>query len=213
MDEFNKNWNREKINENIFLYKNGINENKKLIIAFCGNMMRLMMPTYIFLGYIERNSCDILLLRDPTRQHYVNGVTEIATSIDSLSDWIINFQENRGYVNKIFFGTSSGGLISLALGLKNNNMAIAICPESPMIKLAYKDYFIKMNEDAQNKATLKVFLGKGYDRDVKAAGELMDILPQVQITADEKCNVHYYLFDLFLRYKLKNFISHEVLAL
>ena len=102
LDEFNKKWSREKIKENIFLYKNSKNENENLLIAFCGNMMRLMMPTYIFLGHIERDCCDILLLRDPTMRHYVNGIKETSMSIDSLSDWINSFSENKGYKRKVF---------------------------------------------------------------------------------------------------------------
>ena len=212
---YDLNWERHSVSENVFLYKTPKRASKNLIVGFCGNQMRLMMPTYQFLGELESNLADMILIRDTRRLHYVKGVIGIADDIPSLCQWLKDYCAENGYSNVISFGTSSGGLMAITSALMNQwKKAIAICPESPHNQEELKKYLSKFghNPQANNASTtsVEVCFGNLKERDINSANDLKQLLPFVNLHPDPECSTHILLFDILLRGQLKNFFTEMI---
>ena len=203
-------WERHSVSENVFLYKTSKRVSKNLIVGFCGNQMRLMMPTYQFLGDLDTNVADMILIRDTRRLHYVKGVIGIANDIPSLCQWLKDYCAENGYSNVISFGTSSGGLMAITSALLNQwQKAIAICPESPHNQEEIKKYLLKFSHTPQannaSKTSVEVCFGNPKERDRNSANDIKQLLPFVNLHPDPQCNTHILLFDILLRGQLKDF--------
>lgn len=208
-------WERHSVSENVFLYKTSKRVSKNLIVGFCGNQMRLMMPTYQFLGDLDSNVADMILIRDTRRLHYVKGVIGIANDIPSLCQWLKDYCAENGYSNVISFGTSSGGLMAITSALTNQwKKAIAICPESPHNQEELKKYLSKFDHNPQENNTsttsVEVCFGNLKERDVNSANDLKQLLPFVNLHPDPECSTHILLFDILLRGQLKNFFTEMI---
>ena len=208
-------WERHSVSENVFLYKTSKRVSKNLIVGFCGNQMRLMMPTYQFLGDLDTNVADMILIRDTRRLHYVKGVIGIADNIPSLCQWLKDYCAENGYSNVISFGTSSGGLMAITSALLNQwQKAIAICPESPHNQEEIKKYLLKFSHTPQansaSRTSVEVCFGNPKERDRNSANDIKQLLPFVNLHPDPQCNTHILLFDILLRGQLKNFFRKMI---
>jgi hypothetical protein len=88
-----------------------------LIIAFCGNAFRLMMPISHFLQMIDEDRYDVLILSDIQRRHFDAGVAGFANSLLEMLTRLKSFVDARAYRRLIAYGTSMGGLPALRAGL------------------------------------------------------------------------------------------------
>lgn len=213
--KYDLNWERRSVTENVFLYKTSKRVSKNLLVGFCGNQMRLMMPTYQFLGELDSNVADMILIRDTRRLHYVKGVIGVADDITSLCQWLKRYCEENAYGNVISFGTSSGGLMAIAVALLNQwKKAIAICPESPNNQEEIKKYLLefsnKHQENSLSKTSVEVCFGNFRERDRNSASDLKQILPFINLHPDQECSTHILLFDILLRGQLKNFFRKMI---
>jgi hypothetical protein len=134
---------RHKISSNVFFY-NSVNINKKILICFCGNANRLMMPIPAFLQYIDERIYDVLVLVDPSKLCYHSGIPDfgftLEESINNLSDII----STKKYEQITTFGTSGGGCASLYVGAYlNAKKAISVGACHP---LDYEDTKLRLSE-------------------------------------------------------------------
>jgi hypothetical protein len=134
---------RHKISSNVFFY-NSVNINKKILICFCGNANRLMMPIPAFLQYIDEKIYDVLVLVDPSKLCYHSGIPDfgftLEESINNLSDII----STKKYEQITTFGTSGGGCASLYVGAYlNAKKAISVGACHP---LDYEDTKLRLSE-------------------------------------------------------------------
>ena len=130
---------RHKISTNVFFY-NSDNINKKILICFCGNANRLMMPVAVFLQYIDEKIYDVLVLMDPSKLGYHSGIPDfgftLKESVNKLSDII----SEKKYEQVYTFGTSGGGCASLYIGAYlNAKKAISVGGRHPLDYLDYKN--------------------------------------------------------------------------
>jgi hypothetical protein len=88
-----------------------------LIIAFCGNAFRLMMPISHFLQMMQDDRYDVLVLTDVQRRHFDAGVAGYANSLLEMLTRLKAFVEARPYRRVITYGTSMGGFPALRAGL------------------------------------------------------------------------------------------------
>lgn len=89
------------------LYSTPNSSRERLIVAFTGAAMRLMMPLPIFMQALPRNT-DLLILYDPQNNHYRSGIWDGNTTISLLSS--IFQRMFSAYKETISLGTSIGGL-------------------------------------------------------------------------------------------------------
>ena len=106
---------RLKISENVFYYKSG-NKNKSLLICFCGKGHRLMMPTPVFLQYINNEIYDVLILRDPSGLCFHSGIPEFGFNLEESIRKLSSLASPGNYQQISTFGTSGGGCASLYVG-------------------------------------------------------------------------------------------------
>ena len=130
---------RHKISTNVFFY-NSDNINKKILICFCGNANRLMMPIAAFLQYIDEKIYDVLVLMDPSKLCYHSGIPDfgftLKESVNKLSDII----SEKKYEQVYTFGTSGGGCASLYIGAYlNAKKAISVGGRHPLDYLDFKN--------------------------------------------------------------------------
>jgi hypothetical protein len=89
------------------LYSSGGSSRQRLIVAFTGAAMRLMMPLPIFMQALPQNT-DLLILYDPKKNHYRSGIWDGNATI---SDFASLFPRLFGlYSDTVALGTSIGGL-------------------------------------------------------------------------------------------------------
>jgi len=90
---------------------------KKLIVAFCGARNRLDMPMPAVLQSLPAREVDIVVLRDRTRQHYLNGIGGYAPDFQELAAAIARDVRPQKYSDVYAYGTSMGGFAAIRFGL------------------------------------------------------------------------------------------------
>ena len=132
-----QNWRRERLSQCIRLYtsQNTDTNNKNLIVGFAGHMFRLMMPMWTFLSHINLTENDLLLLWDPARKHYSEGIPELADDFPSLLQSLNKIVSKLKYRHIVSFGTSAGGLPALCAGLANGwDSTVSVNATYPLTK-------------------------------------------------------------------------------
>jgi hypothetical protein len=110
---------RQPLAPHIDLYRDPFvpSERKQLIFAFCGAANRLMMPISCVLQYLPANACDLVLLRDPAKLHYIYGIPPFADSLAALALRLASDFAAEPYRRIVCYGTSMGGFVALQSGL------------------------------------------------------------------------------------------------
>jgi hypothetical protein len=104
---------------NIYLYRDPsvASEWKRLIVGFCGNANRLMLPIACVLQHLPADLCDLMVLRAPTWSHYAKGIPPYAGSMPELISRITADVGAESYWRRYCYGTSMGGFAALRYGL------------------------------------------------------------------------------------------------
>lgn len=92
-------------------------ERKRLIVSFCGAGNRLMMATSCVLQYLPSDLCDVVVLRDTTRQHYFKGIPAYANNLPDLIRRIADDTGAEAYERRYCYGTCMGGFPALRGGI------------------------------------------------------------------------------------------------
>ncbi len=110
---------RTELSEHIDLYSDPAYQRaeKRLVIAFCGHVNRLMMPLHRMLQCLPSQLFDLVLLMDSNRVHFQNGVPPVAGSLLELVDWLTSRPALRGHKATLCYGTSGGAFAALRAGI------------------------------------------------------------------------------------------------
>jgi hypothetical protein len=90
---------------------------KALVIGFCGNADRLMMPIGCVLQFLPSRRFDVVVLRDTQHAHYLNGVGDYAPTLNGLAERLKADFKPKKYAKVYCFGTSMGGFGALRCGV------------------------------------------------------------------------------------------------
>jgi hypothetical protein len=90
---------------------------KRLLVACSGISNRLMLPIVSFLQHLPSRKLDIVLLRDRSRSHYLNGIPGYAASLPETAARLRKQLRPERYQGLLCYGTSTGGFPALRLGL------------------------------------------------------------------------------------------------
>jgi hypothetical protein len=90
---------------------------KTLLIGFCGNANRLMLPIPVFLQFVPEDGYDVLILRDPSRTGYLRGVPGFGGDLVKVAEAIRANVHIGSYREVRCVGTSGGGATALYTGL------------------------------------------------------------------------------------------------
>lgn len=109
---------RELISRNVALYttRKEPNAPRDLLLAFCGLADRLQVPVSVVLQHLDGGRFDVLLLRDPSKRIYLQGVPEYAPDLRLVAERIRRDVDLAGYRSLRSIGTSGGGWASFTVG-------------------------------------------------------------------------------------------------
>jgi hypothetical protein len=131
---------RRMIGDHITLYS-APTQSKALAIGFSGKAGRLFMPTPLVLQYFSVGSCDLLIIRDPERIGFVNGVPGYAASVEDLPEKLGSDVDFDKYPEIRTLGTSGGSVAALILGARlNAPHAVSFSGHLPSVSPRYGTY-------------------------------------------------------------------------
>jgi hypothetical protein len=107
---------RERLCENVMIFRGNSGpqpQPRRLLVGFCGNALRLMIPTPTFLQRIRARDFDVMLLRTHLRGYYLDGVPGYSTDLPSTCRNIMRDADIGQYASVHCLGTSMGGVPTL----------------------------------------------------------------------------------------------------
>lgn len=206
---------------NVQLYRAaGPRIGKSLLVCFCGNVNRLMVPIPVLLQFIPETMFDVVIVKDPSRQGYIHGVPGFADSLAAAVDAIGTRINLAAYADIRCIGTSGGGSAALYAGLLlGASRAISVCgrhrslpnraagePDGETFTgFEFDDMVRDRIEDAATR--LLLVFGQKYPRDVEGAQSLKRYLPKAQAIAIKPLDDHNALLYLLREKKLRGFLE------
>ncbi len=110
-------WVRASSSEHVTLYTRQVDfPSPKLLLAFTGHGKRLMLPISRFLSPLPIQIKWVLLLTDPSRNWFVEGVPEVSNSLADSGSSLLKRLPEEGRRKVSTFGSSSGALAALVTG-------------------------------------------------------------------------------------------------
>lgn len=169
---------------------------KTLIIGFGGKFNRMMLPMYLWLGYLDHDQYDFLFVWDSTTNYYRNGAGDFASSPSALSSRISDLIEFYGYSKSkvIGVGTSMGGYpcasIIRHLGCKS---ALIVSPGMPR----YYPKYVKLLKSSSSDCFLQVICGAELEEDVVSAKRFASLFAPCDTELIANCATHNPLWHLY----------------
>jgi hypothetical protein len=105
--------------------------NKSLVLAFCGQAQRLMIPTGLFLQLLPHKDVDLLILQDSDRTHFAHGLRGYATNFSELITRLDADVKLGSYKSACCYGTSMGGFVALRCSLLLATKGISVGGKFP----------------------------------------------------------------------------------
>ncbi len=224
---------RKAISENVFLYESqkckASYSDKALLVCFCGNWQRLMMPISLFLQFVPEEQFDVLLMRDPQKLNYLNGIPGYS---DTLAGCVERLQQDLNLENNYTwlscYGTSGGGAAALYAGsYLEASRAVSVGGRHPsttqrlaesLIKLGHSesqvwalDEMVSGKPSSAETELLTVF-GAGCTSDRAGAVGLQKRLPRCKLIAIDGINNHSIVGRLLKKHEFQGFLNRFVLS-
>jgi hypothetical protein len=122
---------RRDLSKSVSLYS-GENGAKTLVIGFCGRAQLLCAPLPVILQYFPPDLYDVLVLRDPNSQGFVDGIAGYSASFASLLEKIEGDVNLGDYDSIRCWGTSGGAAAALAAGIRfEASRRVSFCGRPP----------------------------------------------------------------------------------
>ncbi len=208
------------------LYKGPKNPLKKklLLVCFCGNADRMMLPTALFLQFLPETLFDVLILRDPSKSAYMQGVTGYVNNLSELPARIGNDLNLNEYEHTLSMGCSSGGAAALYAGvLLGSRRAVSIggmhpseydrFPAACDIDTELKRDFDRFVADqvSSTQTELVCVFGELHPSDVTGAQTLKKFLPACKFLSVKGLDNHDILYSLYSKNQLMQFFKMMLL--
>jgi hypothetical protein len=183
---------------------------KCLVLAFCGSAHRLMMPIPCTLQYLPADRCDVVVLRDQSHMHYVNGIRPYASSFFDLVRKLAVDLRVPEYMSVSTYGTSMGGFVALRCGIiLNARRAISVGGTSAwqpprLVRNDFPAFDLLCQCNAKTKTTLYCCYPADHGADAAAAAHIASFLPVRQVPI-ANTSAHNVIFELWRRNQLAAF--------
>ncbi|MBV1903158.1 MAG: non-ribosomal peptide synthetase, partial [Marinosulfonomonas sp.] len=208
-------WTRKKVVENADIYSTtGVaKENKALIVGFTSRAMRLTTPTFHILCALDPTRFDLLLLRDPTRRHYMDGVPGFGGSVESAALQIAQYAAAHQYPRVMALGTSSGAIPAICTAIINRWPRVLACGADRISSHPHLQQI--MNKcaglmDVSCPTSVKLAYSGRNPRDTAGAGELKKILHKACVLPDDRFKEHPLLYKLQMQGELAAFLTNNL---
>jgi len=206
-------WKQTRLENHVFLFVNPEvpNHGKTLIVGFCDNAMRLMMPLYCLLTNLDSARYDLLILRDPKREHFANGVESVSDDLDSTATYLDSYMRSNHYLRALTFGASAGGLASICVARINGwSRAVTVGADNPS---RHPIIAAKLNDLAFSDLSPRTEIHLNYSinnkRDREAGESIHQLFPSSILMPDRRFSAHNLLHKLYRNGELKNFLAKQ----
>ncbi|CAG0949406.1 hypothetical protein BURK1_00102 [Burkholderiales bacterium] len=109
-------------------------ESRTLVVCFTDAPMRMMMPLPLFLQHCPSTAHDYLVLRDPRRAWFLDGIDGLGGDVPGIAASLDRLASPRAYRRAVTLGVSAGGLAAwwtaIALGFARAVSVGGTLPES-----------------------------------------------------------------------------------
>lgn len=216
---------RHAIAPNVDFYSLGPGASKVLLVCFCGNANRLMLPLPVFLQFVPDDRFDVLALRDPRQALFLKGIEGVADHFSTVVDQVASFAARNGYNDVRCYGTSAGGAAAIFAALRLGASAgISIGGKHPSLLLTKANFPVGSSgeelDDAiaslpagrsTNGPRLIAAYGQDYEPDRLGAETLASRVPNLIIAPVPGCSIHNLCDWLLAQDRLTKFLNHNLL--
>ena len=209
-------WERRRISAHAFLYSSPRHDpaTTTLVVGFGSRAMRLTTPTHRLLCALDPGRHALLLLRDPFRNHFEDGIPELGESIEAVSDWLRAAPLLRDHREIVALGTSAGAVPALIASLRNAWPRALLCgaddpARHPRLARAL-DEALDGKSDAGSDVVIAYSAPVARDR--RGAEALKARMPKARLQPDERFAHHALLHHLQLRGELPGFLDRHLLG-
>jgi hypothetical protein len=200
-------------------------EPRDLLVAFCGLADRLQIPIPAVLQHLDGSRYDVLLLRDPTKRIYLQGVPDYAPDLAQVAERIRRDLDLSAYGAIRSFGTSGGGWAAFTVGtMLGADRAISMSGKPPgasfrLVRIWEKRGYSLDEQDAdfdvfrrlfaaipERSTRLLAIFGADYQPDREGAEAFEQLVDAVGI-GYAGVNDHNLMFELLKAKRLASFLD------
>ena len=208
-------WRRNPVTENADLFSGSdpATAGKTLIVGFSSRAMRLTAPTYQILCSLDPGHHEVLLLRDPTRQHYFSGVPGIGATVEAVARWLEDWVVEHGYGRVVALGTSAGGLPAICVALLNGWPRVMVSGADNPARHPHLEELLGICagiDEGEHATEVVLAYSAGKERDTNGAKQIAKRLPNARLAGDERFNEHALLYLLARRGELRDFFKQNL---
>lgn len=199
----------------------GASAARALLVAFCGNSDRMMMPLCAFAQHVPAARFDIVMLTTGDRSMYLRGIPGYAPDLASAMARLGRDVGLEGYASVRCMGTSGGGAASLyAAEMLGASRALCVGGGHASLvadKLAARglsgDEIDRVRRtDPPRPVEMAVCFGADHAQDVEGGRSLLRVFPSARPLAVEGVGTHNPLHAMLERGRLGRFLEQYLLA-
>lgn len=210
---------RRRVRPNVLAYSDGAPAAAKtLLVCFTGVARRLFMPIPVFLQHVPAGRFDLLVLRDPSRNGYRDGLAGVADDFDGLVREIGTMFDRRAYRSVVTYGTSGGGLPAIVTALRYGlDKGVSVAGKGPLdprwrtVRPGGVGEMLRgLARDAVRPPNLLLVHGADCEEDADAARALAQCVPASTLAVhgrDGQKMGHNAVFPLLLQSRFGEFLA------
>jgi acyl-CoA synthetase (AMP-forming)/AMP-acid ligase II len=209
-------WQRQAVADHADLFSSadGRPEAKTLVVAFAGRTMRLMTPTHHVLGSLSPARQDLLLVRDPHRSHYHDGIPGLGFDLVTISRSLATYVHESGYRRVVALGTSAGGVPAVCTAILNGWDRVLACGTDRLTNhqclRGVMEHCARLHAAATRPDIVLAYSARN-ERDTDGARQMKALLPAARLLPDPRFADHSLLYELNRRGELAGFLARELL--
>lgn len=151
---------------------------------------------------------DLLLLIDPSRALFLDGVADVGADVDEIGAFADDFATDKGYRRVIALGTSGGSLAAIHAAITSGwSKGIAVGPAVPSHHAGFADKLRTLRQERSQFDTALEIYTADVARDVDASNQIKHLFPSASVQIDKRIDNHNLLNELYEEGELAKFFA------